>query len=165
MTLYEINAKIEEVLNSMLEEVDEETGEVNADIAAELAELNIAREEKLDNIGVFIKNLESEAEAINNEINTLRIRAKRRSDRAKWLREYVANDLLGHEQKKFSTSRVEYSFIKSKSVEVNEALLPKKFFRKKIEISPDKVEIKKHLNNGEKIKGATLIEKQNLQVR
>ena len=64
MTLYEINRNIEDILNRMFEEVDEETGEVNPEIVTELAELNEARDMKLDNIGAYIKNIDAEAKAI-----------------------------------------------------------------------------------------------------
>ena len=77
MTLYEINRNIEDILNRMFEEVDEETGEVNPEIVTELAELNEARDTKIDNIGAYIKNLDAEAKAIKDEMDALTRERKR----------------------------------------------------------------------------------------
>ena len=165
MTLYEINAKMDEILSKMFNEVDEETGEIPCELVRELEEIKIARSEKLDNIGCYIKQLEAEADAINSEIVALRSRLKAKRNRAEWLRDYVANDLLTNDEKRFETPRVAYSFVRSEAVEVDESRLPKKFFRKKIEMSPDKIELKKHLKAGETIKGASLVVRDKLQVR
>lgn len=55
MTLYEIN-------NAILECVDMETGEIiDSD---KLSELQIALDEKIENVALWIKDLKAEAEAI-----------------------------------------------------------------------------------------------------
>ena len=65
MTLYEINAALE----AFESEVDEDTGEIlNYD---KLAELNMAKDEKRENIALYIKNLTAEAKAIREEEKAL----------------------------------------------------------------------------------------------
>ena len=100
MTLYEINRNIEDILNRMFEEVDEETGEVNPEIVTELAELNEARDTKIDNIGAYIKNLDAEAKAIKDEMDALKKRLDQKKKRIESLKEYVAQDLLAHGETK-----------------------------------------------------------------
>lgn len=166
MTLYEINRQIEDILNQMFETADEETGEVSEDALKQLEELKTAREEKLDNIGAFIKNLEAESEAIRKEMDALKKRLTAKTKKIERLKNYVAMDLLSHEEKKFESARVAYSFRKSVRVEItDESKLPKKYFIKTFEYKPNKTEIGKILAEGHKIRGAELVEKQNLQIK
>lgn len=164
-TLYEINKKIEEILDRLYETADEETGEVSEDILFELSDMQEERKTKLDNIGAYIKNLEADAKAIKDEIANLKKRMDAKTRKADRLRQYVAEDLLAHDEKKMETSRISYSFLPSKQVQVDEAIIPKKYFIKKIETRVDIAGIKKLLKEGHKIRGAELIEKQNLQIK
>lgn len=164
-TLYEINRKIEEILDRLYETVDEETGEVSEDILFELSDMQEERKTKLDNIGAYIKNLEAEAKAIKEEIDNLKKRMDAKTRKADRLRQYVAQDLLAHDEKKMETSRIKYSFLPSTQVKVDEAVISKKYFIKKIETRVDTAGIKKLLKEGHKIRGAELIEKQNLQIK
>lgn len=164
-TLYEINRKIEEILDRLYETVDDETGEVSEDILFELTDLQEERKTKLDNIGAYIKNLEAEAKAIKDEIANLKKRMDAKTRKADRLRQYVAQDLLAHDEKKMETSRIKYSFLPSTQVKVDEAVIPKKYIIKKIETRVDIAGIKKLLKEGHKIRGAELVENQNLQIK
>lgn len=164
-TLYEINQKIEEILDRLYETVDEETGEVSEDILFELADMQEERKTKLDNIGAYIKNLEAEAKAIKEEIANLKKRMDAKTRKADRLRQYVAEDLLAHDEKKMETSRIKYSFLPSTQVKVDEVLIPKKYIIKKIQTRVDIAGIKKLLKEGHKIRGAELVENQNLQIK
>ena len=62
MTLYEINAE----LLALLEQVDEETGELTCGLD-QLEALSIARDEKLEGLALYCKNLSAEADAIRLE--------------------------------------------------------------------------------------------------
>ena len=75
MTLYEINEALMRAL-----EIDPETGELLNPDAVE--ELSIARDEKIENIALWIKNLESDASEIKAEIKSLTDRAKAKENRA-----------------------------------------------------------------------------------
>jgi len=165
MTLYEINEQIKDALNRLFESADEETGEVSVDAMQELEDLKAAREEKLDNIGAYIKNLEAEAKAISDEMSALKERLDSKTRKIERLRNYVSWDLLNNGEKNFETARVAFSFRKSTSVKVDEDKLPKKYFVKKVTYSPDKKEIRKALDEGIAVKGAELVEKQNLQIK
>ena len=72
MTLYEIDNEIRAFLDKMLDAVDEETGEIIDIDPAELEQLNEAREQKIENIALYIKNLEADAKAIKEEEKNLK---------------------------------------------------------------------------------------------
>lgn len=79
----------------------------------------------------------------------------------------AAMDLYGI--KKIEAQNIKLMLVRSKpSVEVDEKLLPKKYFKKKVTpvtYTPDKVLIKADLDAGKKIKGASLKENENLQIK
>lgn len=64
-SLYQINAQIEQAWSAA---VDPETGEIISEEAAQAIEqLSMAREEKIENLALYRKNLTAEAEALKNE--------------------------------------------------------------------------------------------------
>ena len=165
-SLYEIDKNIEAILDRLYAAVDEETGEVPDDILLELSEMQETRTEKLDNIGAYIKNLEAEAAAIKAEMDNLKKRMEVKTRKADRLREYVKEELLGHDQMKMETARNVFSFRKSVVVNIpDESIVPKKYFVKVTTEKLDKATIKDLLKQGKKIKGAELLEKQNLQIK
>lgn len=160
MKLYEIDAGI-------LECFDLETGEILDE--EKLEKLQLEREKKIENVGLFIKNLEAEKAAVKAEKENFAKREKsidRKIEGLKgWLKYALGVDDHAEKPPKFATSKVVISFRKSESVEVNDSILPKKWFRKKIDLSPDKTAIKEALNNGVKIKGAFLKKNLNVNVK
>lgn len=161
MTLFEINASIENAIETMFANVDQETGEVLSEDVEMLDQLNAAKEDKIDNIACYIKNLEAEAEAIKNEAKKLNQRAKVAQNKADRLKSYLEVNL---NEEKFKSPRVAISFRKSKQVVVyNEDDLPKMYQRIKAE--PDKVAIKEAILNGKKVKGADIVEKTNMVIK
>ena len=166
MTLYEINREIGLAIEALFSSVDEETGEVNQEAAEALDQLKEARDVKLDNIGAFMKNLNAEADAIASEINALKERLDRKKKEYDRLKRYVENCMQFDGQTVFESARVRFSFRKSTAVEIkDENLLPKKFLVKEIKFKPDKTAIKEALNNGQKVRGAEVVTRNNLQIK
>lgn len=157
MTLYEIDKAI---LDFEFE-IDEESGEIlNAN---ELDELKMAREDKIEGISLWIKNLEAEKEAVKNEKNNFADREKRLGKKIDSLKGYLTYALDGQ---KFSTPRVAVSFRKSESVLVkDEYLVPDNFCDFTMVRKPNKTAIKSALKSGEEIMGVELIEKKNIQIK
>ena len=165
-SLYEINMKYEEILTRLFTEVDEETGEVNPEILSELEQMQEERTEKLEAIGCFIKNLESEAKAIKAEIDNLKERMEAKTNKAERLREYLTKDILAHDEKKVETARISMSFRSSEQVSIlDETKIPKEYLTEKITISPDKTAIKKAIKDGQTVEGCEIVKKQNLQIK
>ena len=166
MTLYEINSQINNLMDIIFDSVDEETGEVDPELMAQLSTLNLERDQKLDNIGAYIKNLDAEAKAIKDEMDALKKRLDSKKNKIERLKAYVADDLMAHGDAKKESARVVFSFRKSKAVEItDETLLPKDFIITKTETKPDKVEIKHAIDAGKEVPGAELVERQSLQIK
>ena len=165
-TLYEIDRSIEDILDRMFSEVDEETGEVSEDVLEELEQMQIARVEKLGNIGAYIKNLESDVAAIKAERDNLKKRMDAKQRKAERLRDYVSTSLLANGETKMETARVKFSFRSSERVEIrDEEKIPKQYLKETISYSPDKESIKKALKAGEEVAGCEIVQNQNLQIK
>lgn len=164
MTLYEIDQELRQLLEAV--QIDEETGEILDGFDPEkVEELNILRDKKLEGVALFVKELSYEEEALKAEAKKLTERAKSKHNKAQSLVNYLSMSLLNNNQTKYETNKVALSFRKSEAVETDETLVPKKYFKKKIELALDKAGIKKLLKAGKKIRGCLLIEKQNLQIK
>lgn len=157
MTLFEID----KALMDFEFEVDEETGEILN--ASDLDELQMARQDKIENIGLYIKNLEAEKEAVKHEKDSFADREKRLGKKIESLKGYLGYALQGQ---KFSTPRVAVSFRRSESVLVkNESLIPDEYCEFTMVRKPNKTNLKKALKDGEEIMGVELVEKQNVSVK
>lgn len=163
MTLYEINREMNDAIEAMFTEATNNSGEVSQETADRISELKIAREEKLEAIGCYIKNIEAEKKAIDEEIKRLQEREnslKNKSDGLKW---YVAKMLNGE---KWECPKVSFSFRTSKQVRIeDEAKLARRWFKKKITFDIDKAAIKEAIASGKKVRYASIVEKKNLQVK
>ena len=141
LSLYEINEKI---LNFRYE-IDEETGEIlNID---ELDKLNMAFDEKIENLCLYAKSLRAEASAIKDEEKNLKERREAKERKADNIEDYISRNLQG---KKFETARVKVSWRKSESVEIlNEDAVPERLLDIQVVRKPLKSEIKKELKRAE----------------
>ena len=159
MKLYEIQEQIEYLLNLV-----DEDGAIEESSFAQLEELAIAEEEKLENIGLLLKNWTAEAKAIREEEKNLADRRRAIENQADRLKEYAGNHLLKSNRSEFKTAKVRLSFRKSTAVQVdNDELIPDEFWQVKKEISRSL--IGKALKDGQVVAGCMLVERQNLQVR
>lgn len=153
MRLYEIDEAI-------LSCIDTETGEIlDAD---KLNALQIEREEKLENVALWIKNLTSDAEALKAEKQAFADRQKAAENKAESLKKWLTEALAGE---KFKTTRVAVSFRKTKSVQVADIFALDNSFLKYAEPTPDKVAIKKAIEAGQEVTGATLVENVSISVK
>ena len=152
-SLYEIN---EELLNL----TDLETGEVSD--WEQFEALQMARDEKIENIGLWIKNLNAEALAYKAEKDAFAEKQKRAENKAESLKKYLDSVLAGS---KFKTTKLEVSYRKSTSVSIDESKLPAKYLQEVISYKVDKRDIGDKLRAGEVIKGAELVTNNNIQVK
>lgn len=162
MKLYEINSELEKL-------IDAETGEI-ADVAF-FEQLSMERTAKIENVALYIKNLDSDASALKAEETALAERRKVAENTAARLKEFLTSMLTDGE--KFETPRVKLSWRKSKAVRVlipesdfiewakavNPALLSFK------EPTISKTAIKEVLESGGEITAATIVESNNLQIK
>lgn len=161
LSLYEIKKQILEFDYQF----DEQTGEwLNED---ELDALHMERDEKIENILLYAKNLRAEAEAIKAEEKALAERRKAKENKANRLEDYAA---LGLDGQNFETSRVRASFRNTESVEIpDEELVPKEFKNFTVVGKPVKAEIKKYLlkaeAKGEEVPWARIVRRKSMSVK
>lgn len=157
MSIYEIEQEI-------LALVDPETGEIT-DFEA-LDKLNMAREKKLENIAMWVKNLNAEAKAIREEEKSLAERRRAAESKSERLEKYLDQTLSGE---KFSTAKVAISYRKSRAVEIaDEATFITFADAAYIIPQPPKIDRKAvgdALKGGAAIAGAALIERNNIQIK
>ncbi len=160
MKLFEINEAIERCVIDGDSVVDTETGEV-LDLDA-LNQLQMEFGEKAENIAMFIRNLDAEANALKEQKNIFAARQKAAERKRDSLKEYLAFCLEG---KPFKTDRVKVTFRKSESVRViDQAAIPETYL---VCAAPtvDKMGVKKALKAGENVPGCELTTSTNIQVK
>lgn len=152
--LYEINQEL-------LSCIDTETGEI---IDTEKFDaLQLDRNEKLENVALWYKNLLSEAQAFKAEKDVFADKQKRAEAKANSLKKYLDSALHGS---KFNTVKVDITYRKSTSVEViDQGSIPEQYLRTVTTVSPDKTEITKALKVGELVPGVELKENHNIQIK
>lgn len=160
MKLYEINAQLE----ALLEQVDQETGELCCDLE-QLEALAMARDEKLENLALYIKNADAEAKAIRDEEKALADRRRSLENRAGRAREFLELQLRGE---KFTTPRVAVSWRKSEAVEIGMGFFAtdanERFLRYR-DPEADKAAVRAALKAGETVPGAELVTRQSMQIK
>ena len=151
MTIYEIDQAI-------MECVDLETGEIID--TEQLDMLQMEREEKLENVACWIKDLNAEAEAIKAEKQILANRQKVAENKVESLKKYPAYALDGQ---KFSTAKCAVSFRNTESVEVTEEGL-EALMKEHDELltykapEPNKKAIKDAIKDGLSVAGVQLVQ-------
>ena len=161
MNLYQINAQIEAIENAVDDGIliNEETGEVMT-LEQALMELRMAREEKIENVALWVKNLAYDVKTIKAEEETLQKRRKAAEAKMERLKGFLMGALVREDgtAEKFKTARAVVTVCKNNPSTVidDEALLPAEFWREKIERSPDKTQIKEVLARGIEVPGAHL---------
>ena len=159
-SLYEIDSNIKAIIDSIYDSVDE-NGEVGEVDFTALEELKAERTQKLENIALYIKNCDSEAAAIQAEIENLTKRKERLERKSESLSRLLMNSMIANGDKELSSPRYRAVIRSSVATEIyDQDLLPEEFIRvihKEDERKPDKTAIKKAIQAGQEIAGARLI--------
>lgn len=172
MTLYNIDNKILEIIERGFD-IDPEAGEPiddNGEFSArlkELEELNYERAAKIENIALYVKNLEALTLSLKNEENALAERRKAKEKRIESLKNYLTNSMVAAGENGIETSKVCISFRKSEAVVADMNKLDEAYIAVKttIDRKPDKAAIKKAIKEGIAVEGAYIETKQNLQIK
>jgi uncharacterized coiled-coil DUF342 family protein len=158
--LYEITREALE-LASLLE-TEELTPELEQALVINQQELQI----KASNYAKVIANIQSDADAIDNEIKRLKAMKESKERAIDRLKSAVKNAMLVSSIEKIESPLFKLIIRKSEAVEVDivEAL-PNAFLNVKNVVTADKVAIKEAIKRGENVTGARLIENFNLQIK
>ena len=158
-TLYEINTAIEDAFNRA---INVETGEItDEDALRELDALQMERDRKIENVGLWIKDLRAEAEALKAEKQAFEKRQRVTENKIEALKKYLMYALNGN---KFKTTRLSVSYRKTESVEIDDAkALPPDYA--KITYEPRRDLIKKAIKTGGTITGARIVEGKSIIIK
>ena len=156
-SIYQIRREIEDFEY----ECDPETGELLN--ALEWDKLNMAYEEKVENIACFIKNLTIDIADFKAEEANLAARRKTLERKAEFLKRLLLDNMDGQ---KFSTVKCAVSFRKSEAVQVDDVNhIPAEMLRIKTTYEPDKTAIKAAIKSGREINGCKLVENTSIQIK
>lgn len=162
MKLYEIPEEYRKVLEGV--QVDEETGEILG--TDELVEFAGDLNETIKNTGLYLFELDSEAQQIDAQIKRLKARKDGMKRRADTLKNLMLDAMTSSGLKKVSDPLVTVYLRKSTATIVdNMELIPKDLLRVKVETSPDLVAISKTIKSGIEVPGAHLEERQNVNIK
>ncbi|MDO4801780.1 MAG: siphovirus Gp157 family protein [Prevotellaceae bacterium] len=107
MKLFEIDEAIENCLNIETGEFDEEMYNL----------LTAEREQKIENLICYYKNVVADAEALKTQEKIFKERKEREERKAESLKQFISRALNGE---KFKTDKVEVGFRKSKQVVISD---------------------------------------------
>lgn len=167
MKLYELTSDFRSFMDAVdNDEIPEEA------IADTLECIELAIEDKADNMACLLKNLEAEINAIKAEASRLVERGRAKEKTYNRIKEYLADNLQRVGIDKIETARNKITFRKSESVEIGDEDAFIEWAEKErdelLTYSAPKVNktaIKKALKGGEEIPGASIVISQNLQLK
>ena len=166
MRLYELTTDF----LSFVEAVDNDEIPEEA-IADTLESIELAIEDKADNMACLLKNLDAEITAFKTEENRLAERRKAKEKTYDRIKDYLAENLQRVGIDKMETVRNKITFRKSESVEVDEVAFIKWAEKERDDLltysepKVNKTAVKKALKDGAKVVGASIVTRQNLQIK
>lgn len=161
-SLYEISNEYKNAFDNLV--IDEETGEIsNIDT---LDALSGAFDEKAESVACYIKNLDAFSAAVKAEEEVLKKRRDINERKAENLKKYLSACMNAVGRENIETAKCRVSFRKSLSVAIeNEAAIPDAYMIETVSKRADKTAIKKAIQAGEAIDGASLVENRNIQIK
>ena len=158
MKLYELTQSFHQI-QTMIESGEE-------DLTDTLESIDLAIEDKLENIGKVICNLEAETSAFREEEKRLANKRRSIENNIKNLKSYVEHQLKSTGKTNVKAGLFTYAIQKNPpSVQINdESAIPKKYFVQ-AEPTVDKTTIRKLLSEGELIPGVQLIQGEGLRIK
>lgn len=168
-SLYNLATEYQELYTALVSTADEETGEVDVDIAAALANVQGTFEEKAIATATVSRMLGNTVEEVSKEIDRLkRLKAhlEREDGRVK---EYLKNAMEMTGTEKIQGISASISFRKSEKVvpdyEGSEELIPEEYMRITVKREMDKTKIAKAIKAGNEVPGAHIETVMNLQIK
>lgn len=159
MKYYEIIAE----LSSLFNEIELSEGEVSEEQLNRLESLEIASNEKIQQLIWIHSQRKQEIAGIKDRKKTLDAMQKSKEKQIEFLEKVLAQLTQNN---KWTNGVETISYRKSEQVIVEDLeSLPTQYLRKKEIVEADKTALKEALKNGEEIKGAILQENFNIQVK
>ena len=160
MNLYEINEAIQ---NAFIAAIDEQGEIIGEQLDLELLEnLEMARNEKIENLALFVKNLTAESEAYKREKDIFAQREKSARNKAERLKLYLTSVLQGESVK---SDKGAVGFRNSERIIIDaDAHIPELYLKYK-DPEPDKSALKKAIKSGVEIDGVSVVNMLNINIK
>jgi len=161
MNLFKITTKAKELSFAL------ESGELTEELKKELVINQTELQEKAINYGFAVKMLESDVDIIEVEIKRLNGLKTAKNNAIERMKESVLNAMSIYGIEKVTSPTLTLSVrLNPASVSIPmQELLDSKFLIEKTTIQADKVAIKKAIESGENVEGATLVRTQSLLIK
>ena len=154
------------IRDSLLNFVDEDTGEIDKATIAMLNGVKERFEEKAQNCALVCLELRDRQEAIQKEIERLQTLLKRAKKGEEWLREYLFKNMIATGYERITGDKTDISFRSSEEVIIDDFdEIPKEYIKEKVFYSSDKIAIKQAIKSGKTILGAHIEKKKNIQIK
>ena len=151
-------------MESAIEQAEHEGHTIPEEALTILAEMKVAKAEKIDGCLSLLKNWEGLEHAIKLEEEALAKRRQALAARIDWLKSYLGYNL--QEGEKYESARGKINWRKSESVEIlDEQVIPEFYTKVEYNKKIDKKAIKDALKAGETVPGAELRQKNNLVIK
>ena len=159
-SLYHIEQELNEINETLINSGGELTPELEQRLSITQEELT----QKATNYGFVIMQNQSEVDIIDAEIKRLTAIKNNLESTNEKLKEAVSFAMQSYGIFEVKTPTLKLSFRQSESVQIeNESLLDGKYFKYKPTV--DKTAIKNDIKSGLIVNGASIVKKQNLQVK
>jgi hypothetical protein len=164
MNLYNIANEYQNIFEQTF---DTETGEINENALACLAEVKSTIQEKGIAVASYIKNIDAERKAIEEAKKAMAEREKRLDNRVNYLTQYLQSNM---ERCGINEIKSPYFVVKLKkcpfSTEIwDENLIPNDYKKTKEVMSIDRIKIKEEILAGVVVPGASLKQNNRLDIR
>lgn len=156
-TLYEMTSATQTLYEMLMnDEIDEQTFNDTVE--------GMGAIEKVEGYCQVISRMNAEAEMFKNEIDRLTKRKKSLENNANWLKGQLLNFYNANGGKKIKAGTFVVSTKKNAYVDIsNESKIPKKYCT--VKVSPNKTDIKKAIDSGIKVRGASIQERVSVIIR
>lgn len=158
--LYKIDNRILSLVNSP----DPVTGEIDMEA---LTQLELDQELKQQNVALYIKTTELQADVIDHEIKRLKAMKEAAERRVDWLKQYLQRsmELADVTELSFGVHTLKIKNNPPSVVVYNEELLEPEFKTQVITTKVDKLAIKKAIQAGKEVSGAELVQSKRLDIK
>ena len=166
LNLYRIGAETQQLYNQLIDSIDEETGEVDIDIASAL---EVKKEEFAAvaiNYATVIRMLQRKTEEADAEIKRMAAIKDKLGRTVETMIKTLSMACQGLGFDKINGLTAAISFRKSEQTIIDNAeMLPSEFVKEKITYAPDKTAIKNAIKAGQDVPGAHVETVNNIQIK
>lgn len=167
-SIYQISDKVRNIYEELADGIgiNQETGEIEPEIMRELAFTKAELRTKVADYGYVIKSIQDDISNYDNEIKRLQTRKKHLENIEKKLKDIITCAMVEFDESKINGPTIQLSLRNSQAVEVEDIdILPLEYKRTKIIVEIDKVAIRKAIQEGIDVAGASLKTNVNLQIK